>query len=263
MVRPGGLLPVLAVINNMTGNIAALIFLFAILMAPQHFFAQSVTIERQVVCSFSMDVSTTTHHFNMNAGQPDYATLTQGEGFLTQGFNQPIEHFEPELEYTITLDHCTNEYTIAITVAGCTGENDILVMWNNEPGENTYTTTDTTVVLGLFNSLFCNATDTLVFSQEDVTEIFCLTEFYQLITPNNDGANDAWIIENVAKNLPENLVRIYNRWGQQVWQGRNYDNHNVMWTGRTNTGNELPDGTYYYTVEASEQAWSGFVELHR
>jgi len=48
-----------------------------------------------------------------------------------------------------------------------------------------------------------------------------------------------------------------------VWSGTNYDNDNVLWTGRSNEGAELPDGTYFYTLETIEQAYSGFVELQR
>ena len=68
-----------------------------------------------------------------------------------------------------------------------------------------------------------------------------------VITPNNDGFNDKWIILR-----PSNVkvgVTIFNRWGQVVYKTTDYKND---WYGTgTNgaLGNLLPQGTYYYLVE--------------
>ena len=68
-----------------------------------------------------------------------------------------------------------------------------------------------------------------------------------VITPNNDGFNDKWIILR-----PSNVkvgVTIFNRWGQVVYKTADYKND---WFGTgTNgvLGNQLPQGTYYYLVE--------------
>jgi gliding motility-associated-like protein len=68
-----------------------------------------------------------------------------------------------------------------------------------------------------------------------------------VITPNNDGFNDRWIILR-----PSNVkvgVTIFNRWGQVVYKTADYKND---WYGTgTNgaLGNLLPQGTYYYLVE--------------
>jgi flagellar hook assembly protein FlgD len=44
-------------------------------------------------------------------------------------------------------------------------------------------------------------------------------------------------------------VKIFNRWGTKVWEASGYDNVNVVWTGKNQSGQALPDGTYYYIVE--------------
>lgn len=77
--------------------------------------------------------------------------------------------------------------------------------------------------------------------------IHVLNEFrlvvYNLITPNGDGYNDTWIIDNIWA-YPKAEVIIFNRYGMEVYRGTNYAND---WDG-TYEGKELPDGAYYYVV---------------
>ncbi|WP_413513342.1 gliding motility-associated C-terminal domain-containing protein [Myroides odoratus] len=80
---------------------------------------------------------------------------------------------------------------------------------------------------------------------------------YNLVTPDGDGKNDYFIIDNIRK-YPNNRVEIYNRWGVKVYETTNYD---PLGDGSTNvfTGysegkvtidkkKKLPSGTYYYVV---------------
>lgn len=68
-------------------------------------------------------------------------------------------------------------------------------------------------------------------------------------TPNNDGVNDRWIIDNIEL-FPESLVSVFNRWGQLLYRQRSYNSGNA-WDG-TYEGNALPIGTYYYTIELND-----------
>ncbi len=84
-----------------------------------------------------------------------------------------------------------------------------------------------------------------------------ILEVHQLVTPNGDGQNDHLQIYGI-ENYPNNTVRIFNRWGVQVFEAQGYDNQNVAFRGysegRMTIGkdNKLPSGTYYYTIEFSE-----------
>jgi len=75
-------------------------------------------------------------------------------------------------------------------------------------------------------------------------------------SPNGDGTNDLFEIENVPANLTYSL-EIFNIWGDKVYQSENYKND---WDG----GN-LPTGTYYYVVKFSETLSdkSGYLTLWR
>jgi gliding motility-associated-like protein len=83
---------------------------------------------------------------------------------------------------------------------------------------------------------------------------------YNLVTPNGDGANDTWWIENIWA-YPDAEVVIVNRYGMEVFRTTGYQND---WDGKYN-GNELPDGAYYYiiTVPGSDKVYKGAINLVR
>lgn len=83
---------------------------------------------------------------------------------------------------------------------------------------------------------------------------------YNVITPNGDGDNDTWIVDNIQA-YPDAKVSIFNRYGMTVFEGTNYQND---WDGTYND-NELPDGAYYYiiTSEAFDKVWKGSINLIR
>jgi gliding motility-associated-like protein len=64
------------------------------------------------------------------------------------------------------------------------------------------------------------------------------------ITPNGDGYNDRWYIRDLER-YPDNEVRIINRWGDEVFYQKPYDNN---WQG-TWKGENLPGATYYYIIK--------------
>ena len=69
------------------------------------------------------------------------------------------------------------------------------------------------------------------------------------ITPNGDGLNEELFFEvlnNVSpETYPDNEIIIFNRWGDIVYTQKPYLNN---WTGLTDSGQELPHGTYYYIL---------------
>ena len=67
-----------------------------------------------------------------------------------------------------------------------------------------------------------------------------------LMTPNGDGYNDLWIIKDLATLAPAK-VAVYTRAGALVYQNNDYKND---WNAYSIQGNPLPEGTYYYIIEA-------------
>jgi gliding motility-associated-like protein len=84
-------------------------------------------------------------------------------------------------------------------------------------------------------------------------EVIGKIEVYNGISPNNDLQNEKFIIQYIDV-LPEtqnNKVSIFNRWGDVVWEGVNYNNQTVVFTGKNKNGQELPSGTYFYKIQFS------------
>ena len=94
----------------------------------------------------------------------------------------------------------------------------------------------------------------------DTTKKASHLKFYTGITPNGDGENDLWEIDGITF-FKNNLVTLFNRWGEVVWRGNNYDNVKVVWNGENESGTFLPDATYFYVVEADGKSYKGWVEL--
>lgn len=69
----------------------------------------------------------------------------------------------------------------------------------------------------------------------------------EAITPNGDGINDTWFINNI-QNYPNNSVKVYNRWGDLIFSKNNYQND---WNGSYTKGenNNLISSSYYYQID--------------
>jgi len=70
------------------------------------------------------------------------------------------------------------------------------------------------------------------------------------MTPNGDNINDYFWI-GMIEHYPNNEVFVFNRYGQMIFNGKNYDNKNVYWDG-TYQGNKVPDGAYYYVIKFTD-----------
>ncbi|MDN5204522.1 gliding motility-associated C-terminal domain-containing protein [Fulvivirgaceae bacterium BMA10] len=70
----------------------------------------------------------------------------------------------------------------------------------------------------------------------------------RMISPNNDGVNDLWILKNI-ENYPNIEISIVDRWGKEVFRSRGYSK---PWDGTYN-GKPLPIDAYYYVIILSDQ----------
>ncbi|MDO7884308.1 T9SS type B sorting domain-containing protein [Hymenobacter cheonanensis] len=78
--------------------------------------------------------------------------------------------------------------------------------------------------------------------------------FYNIITPNGDGQNDAFVIDNITL-YPGNSLSIFNRWGRQVFTTTNYQNN---WGTEAGTA----PGMYYYLFKLADGTTTkGWVEV--
>lgn len=69
-------------------------------------------------------------------------------------------------------------------------------------------------------------------------------KIHNAFSPNGDGINDTWTIENLDK-MESYTIQIVDRYGNKVFESQN--KNNVVWEGKSN-GRALPTGTYWYHV---------------
>lgn len=78
------------------------------------------------------------------------------------------------------------------------------------------------------------------------------------ITPNGDGKNDTWVLTKPVK-CDSIKIEIFNRWGNKVYQDDNYLNN---WGGTNQSGDKLPQSTYFVVITLQNGSSKGlYVDL--
>lgn len=95
----------------------------------------------------------------------------------------------------------------------------------------------------------------------EVIAVPCEILIPNVFTPNSDGNNDAFVIEGILA-YPGSILKIYNRWGNLVYDSHSYSNN---WQPNVE---EASEGTYYYTLELNlkggdNEFYSGHFSLLR
>jgi gliding motility-associated-like protein len=88
-----------------------------------------------------------------------------------------------------------------------------------------------------------------------------------VFTPNGDGINDTWKIYNIDLYEPNINVKIFNRWGQMVYDNKDDIYTEKPWDGLNFKGNEVEIATYYYVIEVdvdnAQKKYTGYVIVKR
>lgn len=181
-------------------------------------------------------------------------------------------------DYTFTPDanECATTQTLTIQVltpsvtitTSCVNSNYTLTANSSETGANyawyknggllpteitnTLAVTELDTYKVIVSGSMCSANAT-----EVVTVLNCKLFIPKGISPNGDGKNDYFDLSNY--NIQK--LEIFNRYGMKVYSKSNYKKE---WTGTTDSGQELPDGTYYYVIElASGESNTGWVYINK
>jgi gliding motility-associated-like protein len=98
-------------------------------------------------------------------------------------------------------------------------------------------------------------------------------EVFNVVTPNGDGIHDVLSIRGLEP-YPNNTIRIYNRWGVQVYVTKAYDTQGNVFDGSSegrvtiDKQNKLPVGTYFYILDYEDntgamKSMTGYIYLNR
>jgi gliding motility-associated-like protein len=109
----------------------------------------------------------------------------------------------------------------------------------------------------------------------ELKQVFCKDEDSSItnIVTNAFSPNSS-LIENTTFKIDLNYVineevndvkvKIYNRWGDVIKEFENYNNTSSVWHGDNLSGDVMPEGTYFYTLEVPSKNFStsGWVYLN-
>ncbi len=168
---------------------------------------------------------------------------------------------EPELALVIdlnTVGTCPDENTGQLILSIQPSDEAYFIDWENPEGELVQLSTTSNVKLEALASgnhmvTITNVANPILLATEtfaiNTLNCFDNSQIPQLITPNGDGLNDRFIFEDLENNpflFEQNELLIFNRWGDVVFKAKPYQND---WSGHNNSGQILPEGTYYYVFK--------------
>ncbi len=137
---------------------------------------------------------------------------------------------------------------IATTVNGVTSAPSY--SWNpnflfsNPNSLNTIVTTDQTVTITL------TATENGCTLSDDLTlTVITGLDIPNTFSPNEDGINEKWIIQGISS-YPDCNVKIYTRWGQEVFFANGYSDEKA-WDGTKKSG-LAAEGVYFYILDLND-----------
>lgn len=123
-----------------------------------------------------------------------------------------------------------------------------------------------------------------VLANSSVIEEFPLTYSLKITPVGGCPASKSYIISGVFCSIPKGIspdgnskndefdltglgvkeLHIFNRYGTEVYNYTNYTNYTNQWHGQTNGGEELPDGTYFYSIHKVDgTSTTGWVYINR
>jgi gliding motility-associated-like protein len=178
-----------------------------------------------------------------------WVTATNEIGCIVRDTVYITDHNKPDVTITsseVTISNKTFGLcadSVALTVTNATSLSGIL--WNNtNSGAIYYAKTANVKITVIGTSEYgCAGYDTVSVIVCNYKEDLNIPE---AITPNGDGVNDDWKLEQITLKYPNATVEIFDRWGRQVFKSTGGYKEN--WNG-TYKGNPLPMDSYYYIID--------------
>jgi len=210
-----------------------------------------------------------------NIGEPIVSTVSNGANVITQGFLQPdiVGAFDLSITPLSQNESCLNKkdgFISLVLNSSPSNAVQLVYVWTPSsvcPSQNCTSVDSLTpgaysISVKAINSSGV-AIDSVTFNYTIAASTEpCNITVYNGFTPDGDGLNDNWVIENI-ENFSSNTVSIFNRWGNRIWNTTNYNNTDNVWNGKTQSGTDLPSGTYFYVIELDNGngVKKGWVEL--
>jgi gliding motility-associated-like protein len=103
--------------------------------------------------------------------------------------------------------------------------------------------------------------------QQIVIDVTGEVVVYNAISPNGDELNEVLFIKYISllEEAKNNTVKIFNRWGDEVYNAIDYNNNTIAFKGIGTNGDVLAAGTYFYRIDFASgiPVKTGYFSLRR
>lgn len=170
-------------------------------------------------------------------------TLVSESGCESAPLSKTVNVFSPVLSMGGDLIIIEGE-SVPLNV-NATG-NQLKFKWTPSLGLNSDTVQNPTAspYSDVLYTLTITTKEGCILSDSVAVKVLSAIKAANTFTPNGDGINDVWTIENLDE-YPGSEIHIYNRYGIKIFSSIGYPD---PWDGRY-LGEPLPVGTYYYVID--------------
>ena len=227
--------------------------------------SQAVTLTGTTGGTFSasptgLSISSTSGAFNVSTSPAGPYTVTYtmaAAGGCPQATATTTFTIIPQINVQLSAVCVGPDFTItALPVAGSFNPANASYEWSGPNGFTYGPTSNPSIVISASGTYTSTVTvnGCRYVTTQQVDGITCTIQ--KGISPNGDGDNEAFILSDVKS------LSIFNRYGTKVYShGENYTN---QWRGQSESGSELPDGTYYYVITRnSGNSFTGWIYINR
>ena len=172
-------------------------------------------------------------------------TITDANNCVLQQVYTLSEPDPISLSYEVQEVSCSDQHDGEVYVVAAGGTNNYTYLWSNGTTLNpALGFTGGTHSLTITDASGCTK-DTTFFVPVNPKECIRIPSAF---TPNSDGKNDQWQIENIEL-YPDCIMKVFNRWGNLLFESKGYLE---FWDGK-NGGSKLPSETYYYILDLGNE----------
>jgi gliding motility-associated-like protein len=197
----------------------------------------------------------------LSTGQNIYAVVKNNNTGCTATTQFEIKAIQPPsiaeaIDYTgcspFNLNAITAQHSESVTLTFFANENDAAAGINPIADTERYIVqgNEATIYIIVKNEQGCEDRGSLYINAGNCT-------IPRGISPNNDGFNDRFDLSG----FDVEQLSIFNRYGAEVFNLANYTD---QWHGQSDNNNDLPTGTYYYSIQTNTgEQKTGWVYINR
>jgi|GEM_PF-6130088 len=162
----------------------------------------------------------------------------------------------PDIDIEILAACDKDDFVLSmIDIYGNINRQTVEYSWNGPDGQESNQSEITITQNGIYDLKITTDKGCVVEKSIVIDDTTCFIQ--KGISPNGDGLNEKFIVNNYIIYS----LKIFNRHGKIVYEYEG--NYQDQWHGQDNSGNSLPDGTYFYELLTHKGPITGWIHINK